>query len=369
MIIRYLLPALAVAGVGLAVYTVTADSRPRPVSPPVVEPAGAPFASYVAGAGLIEPSTENISVGSPVSGIVQEVLVKAGDRVEAGDALFVVDDRTVRAEMASREAALAVAEAELAKLRAQPRPEDIPPLQARADATLSLLQDLEAQLEMWEQADRRAVASEELSRRRFAVLQARARLSESQADLDRVKAGAWSQDIDVALAQVQAARAQLEAARVELERHTITAPVSGEILKVNIRKGEHVSSGAGMSGSSETKADGLIVMGGTDPLHVRVDVDENDAWRVRAGKPGKAFVRGNPGLHTDLKFVRYEPYVIPKKSLTGASTERVDTRVLQVIYSFERADLPVFVGQQMDVFIDASGVETPVRGGERSSAE
>ncbi len=64
--------------------------------------------------------------------------------------------------------------------------------------------------------------------------------------------------------------------------------------------------------------------------------------------------------------MRIEPYVVPKKSLTGDSTERVDTRVLQVIFSFTRGDLPIFVGQQMDVFIDAPGplkakVATPDR--------
>jgi hypothetical protein len=52
--------------------------------------------------------------------------------------------------------------------------------------------------------------------------------------------------------------------------------------------------------------------------------------------------------------VRFEPFVVPKKSLTGDSTERVDTRVLQVIYQIENGNLPLFVGQQMDVFIDAN---------------
>jgi hypothetical protein len=52
--------------------------------------------------------------------------------------------------------------------------------------------------------------------------------------------------------------------------------------------------------------------------------------------------------------------VIPKKSLTGESTERVDTRVLQVIYSFQHADFKdVYVGQQVDVFISETQVENP----------
>jgi HlyD family secretion protein len=90
-----------------------------------------------------------------------------------------------------------------------------------------------------------------------------------------------------------------------------------------------------------------------EPLHVRVDIDENDAWRVRPEAPAVAFVRGNRALETPVQFVRFEPYVVPKRSLTGETTERVDTRVLQVLYRFHPGDLPVYVGQQMDVFIEA----------------
>jgi len=88
-------------------------------------------------------------------------------------------------------------------------------------------------------------------------------------------------------------------------------------------------------------------------LHVRVDIDEHEGWRVRAGATAVGSLRGNAEMKTPLAFVRFEPFVVPKKSLTGDSTERVDTRVLQVIYRVERDDLPLFVGEQLDVFIDA----------------
>jgi len=84
-----------------------------------------------------------------------------------------------------------------------------------------------------------------------------------------------------------------------------------------------------------------------------VDVEEHEAWRVLPEARAAASVRGNTDLKTPLTFVRFEPFVVPKKSLTGDSTERVDTRVLQVIYRIEDQNVPLFVGQQMDVFIDA----------------
>ena len=92
------------------------------------------------------------------------------------------------------------------------------------------------------------------------------------------------------------------------------------------------------------------------PLHLRVDVDEQDAWRVESRAKAVAAVRGNPSQQTTLEFVRFEPYVLPKRSLTGGSTERVDTRVLQVIYRFQPDGLPIHAGQQMDVFIEAPAI-------------
>ena len=62
-----------------------------------------------------------------------------------------------------------------------------------------------------------------------------------------------------------------------------------------------------------------------------------------------------------LSFVRVDPTWSPSRSLTGDSTERVDTRVLQVLFSFDPAVLPAYVGQQMDVLID-SGVKNAGRG-------
>ena len=63
-------------------------AKPQPVAPPVAAPEVSPFASRVAGAGLVEASTENIAIGTPTAGVVMEVLVKHGQQVKAGDPLF-----------------------------------------------------------------------------------------------------------------------------------------------------------------------------------------------------------------------------------------------------------------------------------------
>ncbi len=119
------------------------------------------------------------------------------------------------------------------------------------------------------------------------------------------------------------------------------------MLKVNVRSGEFAAAGA--------LAEPLIILGNIKPLFVRVDVDEHEAGRVRPEATAVAALRGDASVRSPLRFVRFEPLVIPKRALTGDSAERVDTRVLQVLYEMQRSDARFFVGQQMDVFIDAKG--------------
>jgi multidrug resistance efflux pump len=144
---------------------------------------------------------------------------------------------------------------------------------------------------------------------------------------------------------VAQARAQVEMTKTDLERTLVRAPVVGDVLQVNVRPGEYVGTPPGQA---------LIVLGKVHQLHVRVDIDEQDIWRFRPTAPARAFARGNPRQSYALTFVRVEPYVIPKKSLTGDNTERVDTRVLQVIYALGSSDGPIYVGQQVDVFTEAT---------------
>lgn len=351
MIRKYVLSILAVAGVVLAMYTVQAGNRPTPAAAPVVQPSQAPFESFVAGAGIVEASTRNIAIGTPTAGLITQVFVEAGEAVKRGQPLFKLDDRDLVAQLAVKQAALDTANAQLQKLLQYPRAEDLPPAESRVQAAQRSLADLQSQLAMWESVtDKRALSEDEFDRRRFAVQVAQARLDEAKANLTLLKAGSWKPDILIAQAQVASGKAQLDQTQTDIERLTIRAPVDGQVLQSNVRAGEYA-----VAGGAETP---LMLLGNTEPLHVRVDVDENDAWRIKQGAAAMAVLRGNSQFKTKMQFVRFEPYVVPKRSLTGGGTERVDTRVLQVIYSFSRGDLPVYVGQLMDVFIDAPPLPT-----------
>ena len=88
MVARILLPLVALATLTFAaLQVVKAQQKPPPGAPPV-EPAKSPYTTAVAGAGLVEPETENLSIGTHVPGVVERVLVRVGDAVKPGVPLF-----------------------------------------------------------------------------------------------------------------------------------------------------------------------------------------------------------------------------------------------------------------------------------------
>ncbi len=346
MLTKFGLPIVAIALIAFAVHYLSQAGSRVPELPPPVQPTESPYKNTVAGAGIVEPETENISIGSPLPGVVVQVNVKVGQKVSAGDALFRLDDRQLKAELAIRQATLADTQAALKRLNAMPRKEELPQAEAR-------VREAKADWENWEQqwarseklVTQRVMPEEEFLERKLSAIQARERFNRATAEYDLLKAGAWEPDKRVTQAKVEEAQAQLKETQTSLDRLVIRALVDGEVLQVNVRPGEFV-------GAPPTQA--LVVLGNVTQLHVRVDIDEYDIPRFVPNAPARATLKGQPDDSFPLRFVRIEPYVVPKKSLTGDNTERVDVRVLQVIYAIDAGSRRLFVGQQLDVFIDAS---------------
>jgi multidrug efflux pump subunit AcrA (membrane-fusion protein) len=362
MIHRYVLPLLAVGLLAFAVAHALYIQRPEPETPPPVPPPLTPFGDTVAGAGMVEPSTEasgtgNIAVGSQLAGAVTKIHVRIGQTVKAGDLLFGLDERQAEADLKFRQTALAVAQEQLRRLRLQPRPEEVPASEAQVEAAEA---NLRQQQDQYERARRliatRAIGQEEFVTREQTYQSARAQLVLAKANLALLKAGAWEPDKAIAFANVEQARAQVEQAKTTLDLLQVRAPVDGTILQVNVRPGEYVSTFGGQS---------LILMGNLRPPHVRVNVDEEDLPRLKLYAPARAKIRGDARQEeVPLSFVRLEPYVVPKVSLTGINVERVDTRVVQVIYAIDPRhrlvqEKKVLVGQLVDVFIDTRPTGRP----------
>lgn len=309
-IIRYGTILAAICGVAaiVNVSNVQAERAMPPPGEPPVPPPHKPYAEAVAATGILEALSENVAIGVPAPGLVTEVFVKVNDQIQEGAPLFRLDDRDLLAEKLTIQAQREIAQAQIAVSQAQ-------------------LTKIESQLaRLAAVSDRRAVSEDDLENRR--------------------------QDVTVAQAQVTAAKAQLASSELSLQRLTllidrltVRAPRSGDIIQLNIRAGEY----AGTAPKNPA-----MIIGQTDKLQVRADIDEQNATRIRPGQHAIAYLKGDPSITFPLEFIRVEPYVIPKVSLTGATTERVDTRVLQVIYSLKRPENPpLYVGQQVDVFIEA----------------
>lgn len=310
---RQILPALAAIGLAVAVWLILIGLPDRSTAEPTEQPPKAvgdlADKPRVAGAGVVEPASEVIDIGSALSGLVTDVRVQPGDRVARGDVLFTVDARAARASLDQANAAIAEARAAIAEASAA---------QKTARQQLALYRSL---------SDPAAVSRAEVIRAEGEEAAATSRMG-------------------LARARLASAGSAAAAARTEIERLTVRAPIAGEILAVNIRSGEFVST---QGGGNSTP---FIQMGQTNPLHVRVDIDENEIARVAMGEPAVISPRGAAELHVKATFVRAEPQVVPKRSLTNSAAERVDVRVLQLIYALPPSEA-FRVGQQIDAFIPA----------------
>jgi HlyD family secretion protein len=348
MVTKYVLPVLAVGGVVFSVYTVIQAQQVPPPARPIVEPPTRPDRiTMIAGSGLVEARRENIPIGINIPGVVTDVFVKKGEKVKAGAPLFRTDDRDFKAQLEVRLAELDSARAQLHKLVSAPRPEDIPPARASAEEAEARMNDAEAAMARTERLfQRNAIPASDYDKDRYAFLAAKATYAKAKAELERVLAGTWKEDIEVAKAAVRLAQSQVDSIKISLDRLIVRAPMDGEILQLNIRLGQY---------AAFAWKEPMIVLGDIHRLHVRVDIDENDLPYFSRGAEAVATLKGRPQVRFPLKFVYVEPYVIPKQSLTGYNSERVDTRVLQVIYELaEERTVDVYVGQQMDVYLKAA---------------
>lgn len=403
--IRAILPLTAAGLIAFALFNLDAPVRASAQLP--AQPATAPDGggAVVAGLGLIEPSSELVSIGSELSGVVREVFVTPGELVAAGAPLFRLDARalaasfdataagaeqarasadatrsrvpgleaaaqTAEAGIAAAAAGVTTAEGNLAQARGR-----LAGAQSAARLARIAADDAAARAALFDTlSDPAAASRDERDRARFAaqsaaeaarqaeaavleaegavraaeggLADARARLAQARSQAATARS-AVSEARNSAVASDAAARSAAAQSRVvatDIDRLTVRAPIAGQVLRVNVRPGEFAAAGPA--------ATPLMAMGAVDPLYVRVQIDEEDITRIRLGAPAEGSLRGAAATRIPLRFVRVEPQAQPKTNLSGGA-ERVDTRVVEVIYAFDRGELPAFVGQQMDVYVPA----------------
>lgn len=344
--VKWITLALMVLGMAVAVYAAATASREAPKVPLSAQPSVNPFQNGIAATGVVEASSRNISISAPDGGLVTAVMAQVGQTVKIGDPLFELDPRPLKADLIRAQAARDAAAAVLERVKAQPRKETVPPLEAAAASARAEVADWADQITRFEDAVRQTSAGDmELMRRRFGLEGAKARLAQAEANLALTTAGPWSRDLDVAVAELALAQAQVDAAQVLLERRTVRSPIDGTVLKRNVEPGQFAS--------AEPRSAAMVI-GDLRKLHIRARVDEEDLPMLREGARGEARVRGRLPVNLKLAMLRIEPLAQPKTELSGDTTERVDTRVLEVVFEVESGGVRLYPGQLLDVFIEGA---------------
>jgi RND family efflux transporter MFP subunit len=292
---KIIIPSLAVIGVILAIVILVIQSfGPTAQKITSVLPIS-PYEHYVAGEGQIEALGRTVKIGIPFTEIIKEIVVTRGQEVKKGDPLLYLDTRQYQAQLHTAQEELKNAQTTFSE----------------QNTLFNFYQSLK---------EKNAVSQKEYEQARYALLSAEVGVSVAAKKIEEIK--------------------------MLIERSTITAPYDGTVLAINTQEGE-------IAQPTQLSQESYILFGDTRSMQLRVDIAEEDSWRIIKGAPGVAYVRGNARIKIPLSFLYIEPFMVAKKALTGSDTERVDTRVLQVIYQFDQMQHPVYAGQLLDVYVEA----------------
>jgi HlyD family secretion protein len=316
-----------------------------------------PFQSYITGVGIVEAGSENIFIGSPFNRIVDEVLVTVGMEVEKGSPVLRFESRDLQEDLAGKQIGYDIALAKILRLESLPRTEDVSASESVLRVAQIHLSEANSELERaLAVADSGAISREEVNRRRFNQEKAEAKFLEAQVETQKIKAGPWQPDLAIARLEAEQAKANIDRSRAEIERTIVRSPIDGSVLQVNIHKGELPS--------LDTSRTPLMVIGDTQEKYLRVSVNQFNVARFRSESPAVALLQGTTKETYPPEFLRLDPYLFSKQNFTNDILEKMDTRVFNVLYRFKDGSKNIFIGQQMDVFIEAKALSND-RGAER----
>lgn len=346
---NYFYIVLAAAGLSLLLIFISLSSGSEESSQatPLSSHPTSPFKSSIFGVGIVESSSRNISLGAPSGRIVKKVEVKVGQEVKKGDLLIYFDDRDLLKELQLAHTNEERATLELQKLEKEPSEENLSLAKANYEkAKLSYELASSEYNRILNLSNPKAISTEERERRQFEKETAFINLNEAQIRLEKIAKGADRLDLEIARTNQREAESQIEKIEVEINKTIITSPINGTVLQIKLEEGEMAP--------QDTARTPAIIVGNTDCMNLRVSINQFDAPYFDPKSTAIAYLQGDANIKFDLEFLRIEPYLVAKTDLTNDVTEKVDTRVLQIIYRFKHLDHRAYVGEQMDVFIDAN---------------
>lgn len=356
-----------VSGIGilLGLYSALVYSQRPPAQAPAFTPAANPYERGIYANGIIESSQSNgsnINIYPEISGPITQLCVTEGQSVHKGDSLLIVDDSVQRATVAQQRAQAESARVLVEELKAQPRPETLKVVEAQVVAAKANLKQLKDHSDKMQAAyaGAESVTLDDLDNARNATAVAATNLALAERQYELTKAGAWSYDVRNQEMQYESLSKAAAAAEALLAKYTLRAPCDGVVLSVQAAVGGYVSP-QGAYGTYTQNFQPLVTMGTVqDYLEVRCYVDEILVSQLpdRDHIVAKMFIRGTD-VSVPVTFDRVQPYISPKIELADQRQERVDVRVLPVLFRFEKKNLKVFPGQLVDVYIGIGSGSAP----------
>ena len=354
-----LLFALSVVGILAGAAAAYYFGITKAALPPVFAPISDPYVSGIYAEGIVESvqsSGENINVYPEVSGTVKTILVSEGQQVRKGMPLLLIDESIQKATTEQQNSAAQASHAVLEELRAEPRKETLDVAEAQVVAAQASLKTAEDELTKQKAAyeiDPRSVSKDALDSAINAEAVAKANLEVAQKQRDLTKAGAWIFDIRNQERQYTSLQKSYRASSALLSKYLLRAPTDGLVLSINTITGNYVSP-QGAYDSYTQGMDPVLVLGTPQAnLQVRCYIDEILIPRMPPLSKIKAqmAIRGSSG-RVPLHYVRVQPFVSPKIELSNQRQERVDVRVLPIVFSVEKPkDVSLYPGELVDVYI------------------
>ncbi|WP_294951368.1 efflux RND transporter periplasmic adaptor subunit [Sulfurovum sp.] len=287
----YIWIIFSLIGVGIGIAAMFYDDMLKSSGTVAIPSVKLPFNSFIAGTGIVEAKSKNIAVSSSFSGIVKAVYVQSGEKIQKGMLLFEMDDTLLQSNILIAQAGIKAAEATFIS----------------AKHHFELIENF------------KNVSPQMVTKEKY--MQAQDHFHEAKELLE-------------------VSKTKLAALKEQSNLYKVYSPIDGIVLRSEISRGDFFDS----------RSNALLI--GSERVNVRVSINEYDISKFKPGTKAVAYLRGNTKKNIGLKYAYTIPYVVPKTNLTGRSTERTDTRVLQVIYAAERTKtFPLYVGEQLDVFI------------------
>lgn len=247
----------------------------------------------VSAAGSIKPMTPvNISPKQP--GRLAKLYVDQGDRVRVGQILARMDDSNLKGQLLQTQGSLAAAKANLLKLQAGNRPQEIQQaeqnLQEAKAQMIAIRSTYQSNAQLYTGG---AISLNALDASRSQYQAAQARINALQQQLSLLQAGSRPEDIAAARAQVMQARGVLQTIQTQINDAVIRAPFSGMITQKYADVGAFVTPTTSASATSSATSSSILAL--ANDLEAVANVSETDVGAIYVGQPVELRVDAYPG--------------------------------------------------------------------------